>query len=60
VIEIPVLINELQDRIMKTRMISVQQLFSRFPVEGGETEIDRTIMEEISDPLIHLKKAGET
>jgi len=28
---IPVLINELQDRIMKTRMISVQQLFSRFP-----------------------------
>ena len=68
---IPVLINELQDRIMKTRMISVQQLFSRFPgmvrdlslslnkeidlvLEGGETEIDRTIMEEISDPLIHL------
>jgi len=23
-------------------------------LEGGETEIDRTIMEEISDPLIHL------
>lgn len=56
---------------MKTRMIPVQQLFSRFPgivrdlshslkkevnliLEGGETEIDRTIMEEMSDPLIHL------
>jgi len=23
-------------------------------LEGGETEIDRTIMEEMSDPLIHL------
>jgi len=68
---VSVLINELQDGIMKTRMIPVQQLFCRFPrmvrdlsnllnkevnlvLEGGETEIDRTIMEEMSDPLIHL------
>lgn len=68
---VSVLINELQEGIMKTRMIPVQQLFSRFPrmirdlshglnkeinlvLEGGETEIDRTIMEEMSDPLIHL------
>jgi len=68
---VSILINELQEGIMKTRMIPVQQLFSRFPrmvrdlsvslnkevnlvLEGGETEIDRTIMEEMSDPLIHL------
>ncbi|RXE57650.1 chemotaxis protein CheA, partial [Acetivibrio mesophilus] len=68
---VSVLINELQEGIMKTRMIPVEQLFSRFPrmvrdlcrslnkevnlvLEGGETEIDRTIMEEMSDPLIHL------
>jgi len=68
---VSVLMNELQEGIMKTRMFPVQQLFSRFPrmvrdlshslnkevnlvLEGGETEIDRTIMEEMSDPLIHL------
>ncbi len=68
---VSVLIDELQQAIMKARMIPVQQLFSRFPrmvrdlsyslnkevnlvLEGGETEIDRTIMEEMSDPLIHL------
>jgi len=68
---ISVLINELREGIIKTRMIPVQQLFSRFPrmvrdlshslnkevnliLEGEETEIDRTIMEEMSDPLIHL------
>lgn len=66
-----VLTNELRERIIKTRMIPIQQLFSRFPrmvrdlshslnkkvnlvLEGEETEIDRTIMEEMSDPLIHL------
>ncbi len=68
---VSVLIDELQQAIMKARMIPVQQLFSRFPrmvrdlsyslnkevnlvLDGGETEIDRTIMEEMSDPLIHL------
>ncbi|MBM7582894.1 two-component system chemotaxis sensor kinase CheA [Caldicoprobacter guelmensis] len=68
---VSVLIDELQEAIMKTRMIPVQQLFNRFPrivrdltrslnkeveliLEGGETEIDRTIVEDITDPLIHL------
>jgi len=68
---VSVLINELQEGVMKTRMVPVQQLFSRFPrmvrdlsyslnkevnliLEGGETEIDRTIIEDMSDPLIHL------
>lgn len=64
-------VNELQESIMKTRMLPVEQLFNRFPrvvrdlsntlnkdveliLEGGETEMDRTIIEDITDPLIHL------
>ncbi len=64
-------IGELQEGVMKTRMLPIQQLFSRFPrmvrdlsqslnkkvdlvLEGGETEIDRTIIEDITDPLIHI------
>ncbi|AIQ53443.1 chemotaxis protein CheA [Paenibacillus sp. FSL R7-0331] len=64
-------IRELQDGVMKTRMLPIDQLFSRFPrlirdlsqklgkemelvVQGGETELDRMIIEELSDPLIHL------
>lgn len=64
-------VSELQESIMKARMLPVQQLFSRFPrlvrdlanslekdidliLEGGETEMDRTIIEDITDPLIHL------
>ncbi|GEA29187.1 chemotaxis protein CheA [Clostridium diolis] len=64
-------VSELQESIMKARMVPVQQLFSRFPrlvrdlanslgkevelvLEGGETEMDRTIIEDITDPLIHL------
>ncbi|MGN7352502.1 chemotaxis protein CheW [Paenibacillus amylolyticus] len=56
---------------MKTRMLPIDQLFSRFPrlvrnlsqklgkdlelvIQGGETELDRMIIEELSDPLIHL------
>lgn len=64
-------VSELQESIMKARMLPVQQLFSRFPrlvrdlanslekdvdliLEGGETKMDRTIIEDITDPLIHL------
>lgn len=64
-------ISELQEEVMKTRMLPIQQLFSRFPrmvrdlaeslnkeveliLEGGETEMDRTIIEDITDPMIHL------
>ena len=64
-------ISELQENVMKTRMLPVQQLFNRFPrmvrdlaqnlnkdidliFEGGQTEMDRTIIEEIHDPLIHI------
>lgn len=64
-------IKELQEGVMKTRMLPIDQLFSRFPrlvrdlsqklgkdldlvIQGGETELDRTIIEELGDPLIHL------
>jgi len=62
---------ELQQEIMKARMIPIAQLFNTFPrlvrdlaharqkqvelvLSGTETELDRTIVEEIRDPLIHL------
>lgn len=62
---------ELQEGMMKTRMLPIEQLFNRFPrmvrdtaikankeiefiMEGKETELDRTLIEEISDPIIHL------
>lgn len=64
-------ISELQEGVMKARMLPVQQLFNRFPrmvrdlsqelnkdvdliLEGAETEMDRTIIEDINDPLIHI------
>jgi two-component system, chemotaxis family, sensor kinase CheA len=64
-------ISELQEGVMKARMLPIQQLFNRFPrmvrdlaqsldkevelvLEGGETEMDRTIIEDINDPLIHI------
>ncbi len=65
------LVSDLQDEVMKTRMVPVEQIFNRFPrmvrdlarnkgkevdftVEGREIELDRTILDEISDPLMHL------
>lgn len=65
------IIGELQESVMKTRMLPIEHLFSRFPrmvrdlsrtlnkdvhlvLEGKETELDRTVIEEIGDPLIHL------
>jgi two-component system chemotaxis sensor kinase CheA len=65
------LTGELQDEVMKTRMVPVEQVFNRFPrmvrdlareqdkeidfdMEGKEIELDRTILDEISDPLIHM------
>lgn len=62
---------ELQEEIMKARMLPVENVFKRFPrmmrdlaksvgkeiefiVEGQETELDRSVIEEIGDPLIHL------
>ncbi|RXZ79813.1 chemotaxis protein CheA [Paenibacillaceae bacterium] len=64
-------ISELQESMMKVRMLPIEQLFTRFPrmvrdisqtlgkevelrIEGKETELDRTLIEDIGDPLIHL------
>ncbi len=63
--------NDLQENIMKARMLPIGQLFSRFPrmmrdlsrkmnkkinfiMTGEETELDRTVIEEMGDLLIHL------
>jgi two-component system chemotaxis sensor kinase CheA len=65
------IIGELQESVMKARMLPIEQLFNRFPrmirdlsrdlgkeielaIEGKDTELDRTLIEEIADPLIHL------
>ena len=62
---------DLQNVVMKVRMVPVSQVFNRFPrmvrdiakelnkdinltVEGEETELDRTVIDEIGDPLMHL------
>ncbi|KIL40807.1 chemotaxis protein CheA [Gordoniibacillus kamchatkensis] len=65
------IIGDLQESVMKARMLPIEQLFNRFPrmirdlsrdlgkdielaIEGKDTELDRTLIEEIADPLIHL------
>lgn len=65
------IIGELQEGMMKTRMLPIEQLFNRFPrmvrdvaqkaakeikfvLEEKETELDRNLIEEIADPIIHL------
>lgn len=63
--------NELQEGVMKVRMLPVAQLFNRYPrlvrdlvrktdkkielvIKGEDTELDKMVIEEISDPLIHI------
>lgn len=63
--------SELQDLVMKIRMLPLETVFNRFPrmirdisvelnkeinfiIEGAETELDRTVIDEIGEPLIHL------
>lgn len=63
--------SDLQDLVMKIRMLPLDTVFNRFPrlirdisvelnkeinfvVEGAETELDRTVIDEIGEPLIHL------
>ncbi|EMS71474.1 chemotaxis protein CheA [Ruminiclostridium cellobioparum] len=61
----------LNDAVMKVRMVPIETVFNRFPrmirdiakdlgkeielvMSGEETELDRTVIDEIGDPLIHL------
>jgi two-component system chemotaxis sensor kinase CheA len=63
--------NELQEGVMKIRMLPVSQLFNRYPrlvrdlvhktdkkvdlvIRGEDTELDKMVIEEISDPMIHI------
>lgn len=63
--------SELQDLVMKIRMLPLEVVFNRFPrmirdlslelnkdiqfiIEGASTELDRTVIDEIGEPLIHL------
>ena len=62
---------DLQNIVMKVRMVPVSSVFNRFPrmvrdiakelnkeinltIEGEETELDRTVIDEIGDPIMHL------
>ena len=62
---------ELQDTVMKIRMLPISVTFARFPrlvrdlsqslgkeidlqLEGESTELDKTVLEQIGDPLVHL------
>jgi two-component system, chemotaxis family, sensor kinase CheA len=67
--------DELQEQVMKSRMLPVESVFNRLPrivrdvaakqgkqidfiMEGKDTELDRSVIEEIGDPLIHLIRNG--
>lgn len=62
---------DLQEQIMKARMLPIDTIFNRFPrvvrdlaqklnkqielkIEGGETDLDRSVIEVIGDPVLHL------
>ena len=61
---------ELQEGVMKIRMVPISQIFSRFPrvvrdlsrelnkkinlqIEGDDTELDKAIIEDLLDPIMH-------
>ncbi len=63
--------SDLQLAVMKTRMVPIRKVFSRFPrlvrdvasrlgkqvrleLSGEETEVDKSVADELSDPLVHL------
>ena len=65
------LISDLQDEIMTSRLVPVWQVFDRFPrlvrdaarstgkdvdfvIEGKEIELDRSMLDEIGEPVVHL------
>lgn len=62
---------ELQESVMRIRMLPISFAFNRFPrlihdlsiktgksieliITGEHTELDKTVMEQIGDPLVHL------
>jgi two-component system chemotaxis sensor kinase CheA len=64
-------VRELQESVMRVRMLPISFVFSRFPrmvrdlsqrlnkqvelkLTGEQTELDKTVLEKIGDPLVHL------
>ncbi|MCC6534801.1 MAG: chemotaxis protein CheA [Burkholderiales bacterium] len=69
--QLDLLVGDLQNAVMKTRMQPIGRLFQKYPrlvrdlartlgkeidleLRGEDTELDRTMIEELSDPLVHL------
>ncbi|MDR1216419.1 MAG: chemotaxis protein CheA [Treponema sp.] len=61
---------ELQEGVMRIRMVPISQIFNRFPrlvrdlskslnkkinlvIEGEETELDKSVVEDLLDPIMH-------
>ena len=69
--QLNVVTSDLQLAVMKTRMVPIRKVFSRFPrlvrdlsnklgkqvrldLVGEETEVDKSVADELGDPLVHL------
>ena len=69
--QLDLLVSDLQNAVMKTRMQPIGRLFQKYPriardlarslgkdvelmLTGEDTEIDKTMIEDLSDPIIHL------
>jgi two-component system chemotaxis sensor kinase CheA len=69
--QLDLLVSDMQNAVMKTRMQPVGRLFQKYPriardlarslgkdveleLVGEETEIDKTMIEDLADPIVHL------
>ena len=69
--QLDLLVSDLQNSVMKTRMQPIGRLFQKYPriardlarqlgkdvelvLAGEETEVDKTMVEDLADPLVHL------
>ncbi|HEY5764054.1 MAG TPA: chemotaxis protein CheA [Rhodocyclaceae bacterium] len=69
--QLDLLVSDLQNAVMKTRMQPIGRLFQKYPriardlarqlgkdvelvLAGEDTEVDKTMIEDLADPLIHL------
>ena len=69
--QLDLLVSDLQNSVMKTRMQPIGRLFQKYPriardlarqlgkdvelaLVGEETEVDKTMIEDLADPLVHL------
>lgn len=69
--QLDLLVGDLQNSVMKTRMQPIGRLFQKYPrmardlarslgknveleITGEDTELDRSMIDDLSDPLVHL------